>query len=71
MAISVAHEMVEEFGGRVRFLDIGAITDPKLLIATISSTLELPIQSADAVAALMSFLQTTRMLLSPATAASS
>src|SRR6185369_12861397 len=31
VAISVAHALLEEFAGAVRFVDIGAITDPKLI----------------------------------------
>lgn len=63
VAISVAHAMLEEFAGEVCFLDLGALADPKLLAATIASTLGLPIQSADPLATLMAFLRTTRMLL--------
>jgi predicted ATPase/DNA-binding winged helix-turn-helix (wHTH) protein len=63
VAVSVAHAMLEEFAGNVCFVDLGAITDPKLLIATVASTLGLTIQSVEAVVSLMAFLQRTRMLL--------
>lgn len=63
VAISVAHAMLEEFAGKVCFVDLGALADPKLLAATIASTLGLSIQSADPLATLMTFLRTTRMLL--------
>jgi predicted ATPase/DNA-binding winged helix-turn-helix (wHTH) protein len=63
VAISVAHAMLEEFAGKVCFVDLGALADPKLLTATIASTLGLSIQSADPLATLMTFLRTTRMLL--------
>jgi predicted ATPase/DNA-binding winged helix-turn-helix (wHTH) protein len=63
VAIAVAHSMLEELGGRVFFVDLGATTDPLLLPATVASTLGLPIQSADPLASLMTFLQQTRLLL--------
>jgi predicted ATPase/DNA-binding winged helix-turn-helix (wHTH) protein len=63
VAVSVAHAMLEEFAGKVCFVDLGAMTDPKLLAATVASTLGLPIQGADAVPTLMAFLRSTRMLL--------
>lgn len=63
VAVSVAHAMLQEFGGRVCFVDIDSITDPRLLATTVASTLGLTIQSADAVTMLMSYLQTARLLL--------
>jgi predicted ATPase/DNA-binding winged helix-turn-helix (wHTH) protein len=63
VAVSVAHAMLEEFSGNVCFVDIGAITDPKLLTATVASTLGLSIQGEHITATLMAFLRTTRMLL--------
>lgn len=63
VAVSVAHAMLAGFDGKVCFVDIGAITDPALLPATVASTLGLGIQSVDAIATLIAFLQSTRMLL--------
>ncbi len=63
VAVSVAHAMLEEFANNVCFVDLGAITDPTLLTATVASTLGLTIQSVEAVVSLMAFLQRTRMLL--------
>jgi predicted ATPase/DNA-binding winged helix-turn-helix (wHTH) protein len=63
VAISVAHAMLAEFDGSVCFVDLGAIADPRLLPATIASTLGLTIQSVDALVSLMAFLQRARMLL--------
>ncbi len=48
VAVSVAHAMLEEFAGNVCFVDLGSIADPRLLTATVASTLGLTIQSADA-----------------------
>ena len=63
VAVAVAHAMLDEFAGKVSFVDIGAITDPGQLAATVASTLGLTIQSAAALAILMAFLGKTRMLL--------
>lgn len=63
VAVSVAHAMLEEFDGKVCFVELAGITDSKLLPTTVASTLGLSIQSADALAILMAFLQNARMLL--------
>ncbi|MGH8189263.1 MAG: ATP-binding protein, partial [Steroidobacteraceae bacterium] len=47
----------------VCFVDVGAITDPWLVPATIASTLGLAIQTQDALPPLMAFLLSARMLL--------
>jgi predicted ATPase/DNA-binding winged helix-turn-helix (wHTH) protein len=63
VAICVAHVMKEEFDGAVCFVDFGAIADAALLSATVATTLGLPIQSADSLSTLISFLRGARMLL--------
>ena len=63
VAVSVAHAMFEEFAGAVCFVDIGAITDPKLVATTVASTLGLTIQTDDVLPALMLCLRTLRILL--------
>ncbi len=63
VAVCVANAMLEEFGGAVCFVDIGAITDPKLVATTIASTLGLTIQTEDVVPALMLCIRTLRILL--------
>jgi predicted ATPase/DNA-binding winged helix-turn-helix (wHTH) protein len=63
VAISVAHAMLEEFAGAVCFVDIGDITDPKLVATTIASTLGLTIQTDDVLPALMLCLRRLRILL--------
>ena len=63
VAISVAHAMLPEFDSKVCFVDIGAITDPRLVAATVASTLGLTIQTEDALPSLLEFLRGTRMLL--------
>src|SRR5690606_25410719 len=47
VAVAVAHEMLEEFGDAVCFVDVSMVNDPKLVAATIASTLGLTIQTGD------------------------
>jgi predicted ATPase/DNA-binding winged helix-turn-helix (wHTH) protein len=63
VAVSVAHAMLEEFADAVCFVDLGAVADPKLVAATIASTLGLTVQNEDVLPALMQCLQTLRVLL--------
>jgi predicted ATPase/DNA-binding winged helix-turn-helix (wHTH) protein len=63
VAVAVAHAMLEEFADAVCFVDIGMVTDAKLVAATIASTLGLTIQTDDALATLMECLRTLRILL--------
>jgi predicted ATPase/DNA-binding winged helix-turn-helix (wHTH) protein len=63
VAVSVAHAMFDAFAGGVYFIDIGATPSPKLVTATVASTLGLAVHADDAVPTLMAFLRTTRMLL--------
>jgi DNA-binding winged helix-turn-helix (wHTH) protein len=63
VAVCVANAMLEEFAGAVCFVDIGAITDPKLVATTIASTLGLTIQTEDVVPALLLCVRTLRILL--------
>jgi predicted ATPase/DNA-binding winged helix-turn-helix (wHTH) protein len=63
VAVSVSHAMLEEFAGAVCFVDIGAITDPKLVATTVASALGLTIQTDDVLPALILCLRTLRILL--------
>ena len=63
VAIAVAHAMLEEFADAVCFVDIGAVADPKLVAATIASSLGLATQTADVQPTLLEYLRTLRMLL--------
>jgi len=63
VAISVANAMLDEFAGAVCFVDVGAITDPKLVVTTIASTLGLTIQTDDVIPALILCVRTLRILL--------
>jgi predicted ATPase/DNA-binding winged helix-turn-helix (wHTH) protein len=63
VAVAVAHAMVDEFEDAVCFVDLGMLTDSRLVAATIASTLGLTIQTDDAVATLIECLRSLRILL--------
>ena len=63
VALAVAHSMLEEFADAVCFVDVGMVSDPRLLVATIASTLGLTIQTDDALATLMECVRSLRILL--------
>jgi predicted ATPase/DNA-binding winged helix-turn-helix (wHTH) protein len=63
VAIAVAHAMREEFAGEVCFVDLGAIADPRLVGATIASSLGVAIQTTDPVPTLLDYFRTLRILL--------
>lgn len=63
VAVALAHAMQEEFAGAVCFVDLGAITDPALVAATVASSLGLAVQTADALPTLLEYLRTLRILL--------
>lgn len=63
VAIAAAHQISTEFDGHVLFVDLGVITDPRLIATTIATLLGLPVQSDDATLDVISFLRTKRILL--------
>lgn len=63
VALAVAHALFDEFGGAVCFVDVGSVTSPDLVAATIASTLGLTVQNDDVLPALLLCLKTLRVLL--------
>jgi predicted ATPase/DNA-binding winged helix-turn-helix (wHTH) protein len=63
VAVSVAQALLGEFAGAVCFVDIGAISDPKLLVSTVASSIGLTVQTDDVLPALMMCLRSLRILL--------
>jgi DNA-binding winged helix-turn-helix (wHTH) protein len=63
VAVAVAHAMLDEFDNAVCFVDIGAVTDPNLVAATIASSLGLAAQTTDVLPTLLEYLRTLRILL--------
>jgi predicted ATPase/DNA-binding winged helix-turn-helix (wHTH) protein len=63
LAVAVGHDLIEAFAGAVHFVDLGAIEDASLVVATIASMLGLSVQSADATPNLIAYLRDKRLLL--------
>lgn len=63
VAVCVAHALIAHFAGAVCFVDLGAITAPALVAATIASTLGLASIPEDGTANLVASLSAARILL--------
>jgi predicted ATPase/DNA-binding winged helix-turn-helix (wHTH) protein len=63
VAICVAHEVREAFGGAVYFVDLGSLTDAALIPGTIAAVLGLRIPSSDPMPGVLEFLAHRRALL--------
>jgi predicted ATPase/DNA-binding winged helix-turn-helix (wHTH) protein len=63
VAVAVAHAMLEEFGGEVLFVDLGALNDPQLVPSALSSIVGLVAQASDPISSLVAFLRDKRLLL--------
>ncbi|MEH2566484.1 ATP-binding protein [Bradyrhizobium sp. AZCC 2289] len=63
VALSVAHALLTEFSGAVCFVDLGTISDPRLLAGTVASAFGLPVQSEDPIPALVAHMRGKRTLL--------
>jgi len=63
VAISVAHTLVDGFHDAVFFVDLAAVTDAKLVPATVASSLGLMVQTQDPLAGLLAFVGEKKVLL--------
>ena len=63
VAVSVAHALVSEFSGAIAFVDLVSIEDPRLVAATVASTLGLVVRTSDPISSLVGFLEQKRILL--------
>jgi predicted ATPase/DNA-binding winged helix-turn-helix (wHTH) protein len=63
VAVSVAHVLLAEFPGAVRFIDLGALNDHRLVASNVATVLGLPVGSDNAAAILIHHLRDKRMLL--------
>jgi len=61
--ISVGHAQLAAFAGGVHFLDLGQISDPRLLPSALASVFGLSVQSSDPTPSLLAFLRDRRLLL--------
>ena len=63
VAVAVGHHLVEDFAGAVLFVDLGMLSDPKLVATAAASMLGLSVQSDDVRPNLMGYLRDKRILL--------
>ena len=63
VAVAAGHELAEAFAGAVLFVDLGALSDPKLVASSIAAMLGLPVQSDDVTPSLIAYLRDKRLLL--------
>ena len=63
VAIPVAHLLMEVFDGAVRFVDLGPVSDPKLVPSALAATLGLIVQSSNPFATLLAYLRDKRLLI--------
>ena len=63
VAISIAHALLDEFGGAVYFVDLGAVTDATLVPSAVAAVLGVFGQAQDPLPGLLAFLAGRRLLL--------
>jgi predicted ATPase/DNA-binding winged helix-turn-helix (wHTH) protein len=63
VAVAIGRALLDDFGGAVRFIELGSLTNPGLVYPTVASMLGVPIQTDDALERLQAFLQDKRVLL--------
>lgn len=63
VAVSVGHHLLQDFGGAVRFFDLGPLNDALLVPSAVASTLGLLVQATDPMPGLIAYLRDKRMLL--------
>jgi predicted ATPase/DNA-binding winged helix-turn-helix (wHTH) protein len=63
VAVAVAHDLIEQLAGAALFFDLGELSEPNLMATSLASMLGLSVQSDDATASLIAYLQDKRILL--------
>jgi predicted ATPase len=63
LAVAVGHELLTAFDRAVLFVDLGMLTDPKLLVTNLAAMLGLSVQSEDALPGIVTHLREKRLLL--------
>jgi len=63
VAVSVAHKLLTGFEGAVFFVDLGLLTNPKLVPTAVASTLGFMAQAHDPLGSLLAFLSEKKVLL--------
>jgi len=63
VAVAVGHDLMEAYAGAVLFVDLGMLSDPKLVATAMASMLGLSVQSDDPAPSLIAYLRDKRILL--------
>ena len=63
VAVSVAHQLFDDFDGAVFFIDLAALTDPQLVPTAVASALGLMVRTPDPLISLLAFINGKKMLL--------
>ncbi len=63
VAISVAHALLDRFGGAVFFIDLATLTDAELVPTAIASALGFMVQTQDPVCSLLAFIRDKKVLI--------
>ncbi len=63
VAVAMGHELIGAFAGAVHLVDLGALSDPDLVVTTVASMLGLSLEPDDAVSGLIAYLGKRRALL--------
>ncbi|MGA8495513.1 MAG: winged helix-turn-helix domain-containing protein [Xanthobacteraceae bacterium] len=63
VAITVGHHLIEAFAGIALFVDLGMLSDARLVATAVASMLGLSVQSEDATPNLIAYLRDKRILL--------
>src|SRR5258705_5768238 len=63
VAVSIAHELIDDFEGAVFFIDLGALTDPGLVPTAVASALGFMVPAQDPFLSLLAFIGERRVLL--------
>ncbi|MEH2590919.1 ATP-binding protein [Bradyrhizobium sp. AZCC 1721] len=63
VAVTVAHDLLENFSHAIHFVDLGALSNPDLVTTSLLLMLGLPVQADDPVPALLAHLHDKKMLL--------
>jgi predicted ATPase/DNA-binding winged helix-turn-helix (wHTH) protein len=63
VAVAVAHDLLQAFGGAVLSVDLGGISDPEMVATSLASMLGLSVQSEDPIPGVISHVRDKRILL--------
>ena len=63
IALAVGHAVAEEFGGKVHFVDLESLTDPRHVAGAVATSLGLALKSKDPSLELVDFVRSRKLLI--------